>query len=112
MEETAPRTEFVRRLIEGRRHAPDAAYAHDLLELERLAALPFRGMVGSMALANLTSRYPKEADAILRELGIRPLVPLEDERVRALLAERLRLAEARHPLGRLRPEEPAGLFES
>ena len=65
----------------------------------------------SLALSNLLSRYPREAEAIARELGVRPFVPIEDERVSALIDERLRLAESRHPLRRLRPSDPVGLFE-
>ncbi len=106
-----PQTEFVRRILEERDHAPDAAYGRDLLALERFAGARPLGMASAIALSNLMSRYPREADAILGELGVRPLVDLEGNRVGALVAERLRLAEMRHPLRRLRDEERYSLFE-
>src|SRR2546422_2060882 len=68
-------------------------------------------MAESFALSNLLSRYPREAEAIARELGVRPFVPLEDERVSALVDERLRLAESPHPPRRLPPPDPRSLFE-
>lgn len=111
MEDLMPRTEFVRRTLEDRRYGPDEAYARDLLQLERLAETRPLGLASAMALSNLVSRYPKEADAIVRELGVRPFVPLEDERMMALTAERLRLAEMRHPMRRLHTEESEGLFD-
>ncbi len=111
MEGTAARTESVRRALEERRFEPDGTYARDLLQLERLAAMHPLGLASSLALGNLMSRYPKEADAILRELGVRPFAPLEDERMDALVEERLRLAEIRERLGRLRSPEAPGLFE-
>lgn len=107
----APRTNFVRRALLDRPYEPDATYAKDLLALERFLAARAVGMADSLALSNLVSRYPKEADAIVRELGVRPFVPLEDQRVSALIDERLRLAEVRHPLRRLRPEPIPGPFE-
>ena len=82
-----------------------------LLALERFLSSRSVGMAESFALSNLLSRYPREAEAIARELGVRPFVPLEDERVSALVDERLRLAESRHPLRRLRPADPVSLFE-
>ncbi len=106
-----PRTEFVRRMLEERRFGPDEAYARDLLALERFAAMRPIGLASSLALSNLISRYPKEADAILQELAVRPFEPFEDERLRSLTDERLRLAEGRHPLRRLAPSENLGLFE-
>ncbi len=111
MEGPIPRTESVRRALEDRRFEPDGAYAHDLLQLERLAALRPLGFASSLALANLMSRYPREADAIVHELGVRAFAPLEDERMRALVEERLRLAEMRERMGRLRPQESLGLFD-
>jgi hypothetical protein len=111
MELAAPRTEFVRRSLLDRRYEPDAMYARDLLALERFLSARTVGMADTIALSNLVSRYPREADAIVRELGVRPFMPLEDDRVAALVDERIRLAESRHPLRRLRPEEPPGLFE-
>lgn len=111
MEEIAPRTEFVRRTILERRYEPDATYARDLLALERFLASRSVGMAESIALSNLISRYPREADTIVKELGVRQFIPFDDERVSALVDERLRLAESRHPLRRLRPDEPLGFFE-
>ncbi len=111
MEGPAARTECVRRALEYRRYEPDGSYAHDLLQLERLAAMRPLGFASSLALANLMSRYPREADAIVRELGVQPFAPLEDERMHALAEERLRLAEIRERMGRLRPQESLGLFD-
>src|SRR5439155_25493533 len=105
------RKNFHRRPLLERRYEPDASYAQDLPALERLLASGSVGMAESLALSNLLSRYPREAEAIARELGVRPFVPIEDERVSALIDERLRLAESRHPLRRLRPSDPVGLFE-
>jgi hypothetical protein len=110
-EQIATRTEFVRRAILERRYGPDPTYARDLLALERFLSARSVGMAESMALSNLISRYPREADAIARELGARPFVPFEDERMSALVDERLRLAESRHPLRRLRPDDSLSLFE-
>lgn len=111
MQEVAPRTEFVRRTILERRYGPDAMYARDLLALERFLSTRSMGMAESIALSNLISRYPREADTIVRELGVRPFMPFEDARVSTLLDERLRLAESRHPLRRWQPEDAAGPFE-
>ncbi len=107
----APQTEFVRRTILERRYGPDATYARDLLALERFLTARSVGMAESLALSNLTSRYPRETDAIAEELGVRGFIPFDDDRVSALMDERLRMAESRHPLRRLRPDEPAGPFE-
>ena len=106
-----PRTDFVRRTLEERRFEPDATYARDLLALERLLSSRAVGMAESIALSNLVSRYPREVDAIVGELGVRPFVPLEDDRLAALVAERLQLALRRNPLPRLRGEEPPHPFE-
>ncbi len=111
MEPILPQTEFVRRMLEERRFGPDESYARDLLALERLATMRPIGLASSLALSNLMSRYPKEADSILRELGARPFEPFEDERLRSLAAERLQLAEMRQRLGRLPFEGQLGLFE-
>ncbi len=111
MTEITPRTEFVRRTILDRRYEPDVSYARDILSLERFLSSRAVGMAESIALSNLVSRYPREADAIVRELGVRPFVPSGDERVSDLIDERLRLAERRHPLRRLHPDERIGLFE-
>src|SRR6266568_3966768 len=98
-----PRTDFVRRTLEQRRYEPDVTYARDLLALERLLSTRAVGMAESIALSNLVSRYPREVDAIVGELGVRPFVPL--------VAERLQLALRRHPLPRMRGEEPPHPFE-
>lgn len=111
MEAPRAQTEFVRRALEERRFGPDETYARDLLALERLAAMRPIGLASSIALSNLVSRYPTEADAILRELGVRSFVPFEDERLRDLMAERLQIAEMRQRLGRLPAQERLGLFE-
>lgn len=111
MSDVQPQTEFVRRVSENRRHGPDETYTHDLLNLEQLASNRALGLVDTLALSNLMSRYPKETDAILWELGVRPLADYENERITSLMEERLRLAERRHPPGRLREEERFGLFE-
>ncbi len=111
METPQAHTAFVRQIIEERRFGPDEVYARDLLALERLAAMRPIGLASSLALSNLMSRYPREADAIVRELGVRPFQPLEDERMHALASERLRIAEMRERLGRLSYQERPGLFE-
>lgn len=110
MEELEAQTEFVRHMLESRRFAPDETYGRDLLQLERLASMRPLGLASRMALTNLVSRYPTEADAIVRELGARPFEPFEDERLRSLLDERLRLAERRHPLRRLDSFDSQGLL--
>ncbi len=111
MEELEVRTEFVRRTLEGHAFAPDEAYVQDLLRLERLASTRPLGLASRMALSNLVSRHPTEADAIVRELGIRPFESFEDERLRSLTEERLRIAERRHPHRRLQPDDRMALFE-
>lgn len=111
MDESRPRTEYVRRALVGHRFAPDEGYLQDLIELERLASTRPLGLASRMALSNLVSRYPREADAIVGELGVRPFEPFEDERLRALTDERLRLAERRHPRGHLEPRDGFGLLE-
>jgi hypothetical protein len=111
MDTPRAQTEFVRRVLEDRRFEPDETYARDLLALERLATMRPIGLASSLALSNLVSRYPEEADGIVRELGVRPFEPLEDERMRSLVSERLRLAEMRQRLGRLAGQERLGLFE-
>lgn len=111
MEPKMPQTEFVRRALAGRPTAPDAMYESDLLELERLVSTRPLGLASAMNLSNLISRYPREADAIVRELGPRPFEPLEDERLRMLSDERLRLAETRRRLGRFSATELGGLFD-
>jgi len=67
-------------------------------------------MAESIALSHLISRYPREADAIVRELGVRSFIPFEDERVAELVDERLRLALGRTRLPRLRSDEPIDLL--
>jgi len=111
MDDPAPRTEFVRRMILGRPYEPDLAYSRDLMALERFLSTRSVGMADSLILSNLLSRYPREADAIVKELGVRPFIPLGDERVSALVDERIRLALSRHPLRRLRSDAPIDLLE-
>lgn len=106
-----PQTEFVRRMLEERHFGPDEGYARDLLALERLAVMRPIGLASSLALSNLISRYPREADGILHELGVIPFRPFEDERLSSLVSERLEIAERRERLGRLRGEERLELFD-
>lgn len=106
-----PQTEFVRRALTRRPEDADETYSRDLLLLERLEAMRPLGLASSLTLSNLVSRYPREADAIAQELGIRGFEPLEDERIRMLAAERLRLADLRTRLGRLTTTELGNLFE-
>src|SRR2546428_12223568 len=91
-EAIATRTDFVRRAILERRNEPDASYGQDLLALERFLSSRPVGMAKTFAQSNLLSRYPREAGAIAREFGLRPFVPLEDERVSALHDDRLPLS--------------------
>lgn len=111
MEARYAQTEFVRRALERRPLDSDEGYARDLLQLERLAATRPLGLASSLTLSNLLSRYPREADAIVQELGVRPFEALEDERMRLLAVERLRLAELRHRAGRVASTELGGVFE-
>lgn len=111
MDELEARTEYVRRTLEGHRFGPDEGYVRDLLRLERLAATRPLGLASRMNLSNLVSRYPTEADAIVRELGIRPFETFEDERLRSLTEERLRLAERRHPLRHLEAQDGLGRLD-
>ncbi len=106
-----PQTDFVRRMLKERSFGPDEGYARDLLALERFASMRPIGLASSLALSNLVSRYPKEADAILRDLGVGSFEPLEDERLQSLAAERLQIAELRQRFGRLPAQERLGLFE-
>lgn len=98
-------------MLEERRFAPDEAYARDLLDLERLASTRPIGLASSLALSNLVSRYPREADTIVRELGVRPFEPLEDERIRGLVTERLQIAEMRERLRRFPSQNRLYLFD-
>jgi hypothetical protein len=111
MDPNIAQTEFVRRMLVERPVEPDATYAQDLLALERFLSTKAVGMAESIALSHLVSRYPREADAIVRELGVRSFIPFEDERVAALVDERLRLALGRTRLPRLRSDEPVDLLE-
>lgn len=111
MEAPTPQTEFVRRTLEQRRFGPDEGYARDLLSLERFATMRPIGLASSLAFSNLVSRYPKEADAILNELGVRSFEPFEDERLQTLAAERLQIADLRQRLARLPIQEGRGLFD-
>ena len=110
MEPRIPQTEFVRRMMRDRPCEPDALYANDLLVLERFLSTQAVGMVDVIAMSHLISRYPREADAIMRELGARPFIPFEDERVAALIDERLRLALSRSRLPRVQAEGPINLL--
>lgn len=111
METQLAQTEFVRQALARRPAEDDEAYGRDLLLLERLAAMKPLGLASAMTLANLVSRYPREADSITRELGIRPFEPLEDERLHMLTAERLRLAEVRQRLGHVPGSELGSVFD-
>jgi hypothetical protein len=111
MEARTPQTEYVRRMVLGRPFEPDPTYAGDLLALERFLSTHAVGMAESIALSHLVSRYPREADAIAKELGIRPFIPFEDERLGALVDERLRLALSRTRLPRLQTAGPIDLFD-
>ncbi len=97
MLEPRPRTIFVHRTIADRPYGPDEGYALDLLELERLLSGPSLGLVGSLSLGNLMSRYPVETDAIIRELGVSEGLPIDRREASALAEERLFLAEQRRP---------------
>ena len=110
MDSQMPQTEFVRKALFGRTVEPDATYAGDLLALERILSTRAVGMAESIALSHLVSRYPRESDAIARELGTRPFIPFEDARVAALVDERLRLALGRARLPRLQSDDPLVLL--
>lgn len=111
METAFAQTEFVRRALNRRPEDADETYSRDLLQLERLTKTRPIGLASSLTLSNLISRYPREADAIARELGLRSFEPLEDERIRMLTDERLRLADLRSRLGRLPTTELGNLFD-
>jgi len=111
IDEITPQTDFVRRQVLGGRYEPDPGYARDLLALERILSTRAVGIAESIALSHLVSRYPREADAIVRELGLRPFVPFEDERVAALVDERIRLALSRNRLPRQRGDESLDLLQ-
>src|SRR5437879_12225844 len=101
MDPKIPQTEFVRRMLVDRPVEPDLTYARDLLALERFLSTKAVGMAESIALSHLISRYPREADAIVRELGVRSFIPFEDERVAELVDERFRRAPGRRRRPRL-----------
>jgi len=105
-----PQTEYVRQMLFGRPTEPDATYAGDLLALERFLSSRAVGMAESIALSHLVSRYPRESDAIVSELGVRPFIPFEDHRLSALVDERLRLALSRTRLPRVRSDETIDLL--
>jgi len=96
MDAPYPRTDFVQRLIASRPVGPDG-YVEDLVKLERVLAHPrAMGIASGLALGHLLSRYPREYEAIRRELGAAPEDWRPDgERIARLLEERLRLAEVR-----------------
>src|SRR5437879_12654053 len=102
MDPKIPQTEFVRRMLVDRPVEPDLTYARDLLALERFLSTKAVGMAESIALSDLISRYPREADAIVRELGVRSFIPFEYERVAVRVDERLLLALRRSRVPRLR----------
>src|SRR5207244_13626766 len=104
MDPNIAQTEFVRRMLVERPVEPDATYAQDLLALERFLSTKAVGMAESIALSHRVSRYPREADAIVRELGVRSFIPFVDERVAALVAELLRLASGLTGLPPSRPD--------
>lgn len=72
-------------------------YVEVILKLERLLANPGPlGVASGMAFLNVVSRYPRETEAIRRELGVAGNdVRVDEERISRLLEERLRLAEVR-----------------
>ncbi len=111
MDTSSAQTEFVRQALLRHPEDADVMYSRDLLMLERLAAMRPLGLASSLTLSNLISRYPREADAIARELGIRGFESLEDERIRMLTDERIRLAEMRGRLGHLPTSVLGDLFE-
>ncbi len=89
------RTRFVRTLAESRPSGYDG-YVEDLLKIERaLVDEGARGVAATMAYLNLISRYPRETEAIARELGTTVLRPVDQERIVDLQRDRLRLAEER-----------------
>src|SRR5947207_16012353 len=92
MDPNIAQTEFVRRMLVERPGEPDATYGQDLLALERFLSTKAVGMPESIALSHLVSRYPREADAIVRELGLRSFIPFGDGRAAELVEQRLRLA--------------------
>ena len=110
MDPNIAQTEFVRRMLVERPVEPDATYARDLLALERFLSTKAVGMAESIALSHLISRYPREESAMVGELGVRSFTPFEDERVAALVDERLRLALGRTRLPRPRSDEPLDLL--
>jgi hypothetical protein len=89
------RTKFVKHVTESRPAGFDR-YVEDLLKIERaLADSGPRGIAATMAYLNLISRYPRETEAIARELGTTILEPLNEERIDEVLGDRLRLAGER-----------------
>src|SRR5437870_13649593 len=102
MDPNIAQTEFVRRMLVERPVEPDATYAQDLLALERFLSTKAVGMAESIALSHLVSRHPREADAIVRQLGLRSFIPFAAERVAPLVDERPPLAFGGTRLPRLR----------
>lgn len=89
------RTEYVRKVAESRPSGHDG-YVEDLLRIEQaLLDGETRGVAGTMMYLNLISRYPRETEAIARELRRSVLEPLDEERIVDLQRDRLRLAEER-----------------
>src|SRR5438093_370394 len=52
-------------------------------------------VTGTISYMHLSSRYPRETEAIALELGTTVLEPLDDERIDEVLGDRLRLASER-----------------
>ncbi len=95
MESSQSRTRYVRKVAESRPSGHDG-YVEDLLRIEKaLMDGEARGVAGTMMYLNLISRYPRETEAIARELRRSVLEPLDEERIVDLQRDRLRLAEAR-----------------
>ncbi len=92
---TKARTRYVRKVADSRPSGHDG-YVEDLLRIERaLLDGETRGVAGTMMYLNLISRYPRETEAIARELRRGVPRPLHEERIADLQRDRLRLAEAR-----------------
>ncbi|MEK6912051.1 MAG: hypothetical protein AABX36_04550 [Candidatus Thermoplasmatota archaeon] len=89
------RTSFVQERIENRPAGPDS-FIEDLLKIERsLAEAGPRGVAATRAFLNLMSRYPRESEAIARELGTSPLPYPASDRLDEIVDDCLRLAEER-----------------
>lgn len=95
MTTTVARTRFVLKQIEGRPAGPDS-FIEDLLKIERsVAEAGPRGVAATMAFLNLVSRYPRETEAIARELGTSAVPHLASDRLDEIIDDCLRLAQER-----------------